>query len=146
MIISNYWPLLINILSVFQESNDGQSMMDFRRSLPANKERQSLLEAISQNQVLLFSRLFHVTNITSNLVKCFAILTKFCCKCFPTHTHPHPHIHLFFFLAACAFYLNHAHFGHCLLRLDFFGWQVYKNIAKYSVLLQCPNSSICDSK
>jgi hypothetical protein len=65
MIISNCWPLLINILFFFKESNDGQSMMEFRRSLPANKERQSLLEAISQNQVLLFSRLFHVTNITS---------------------------------------------------------------------------------
>jgi HrpA-like RNA helicase len=53
MIISDYCPLFTNILWGFQESNDGQSMMEFRRSLPANKERQSLLEAISQNQVLL---------------------------------------------------------------------------------------------
>jgi hypothetical protein len=37
----------------FQESNDGQSMMEFRRSLPAFKEKQTLLEAISQNQVLI---------------------------------------------------------------------------------------------
>jgi hypothetical protein len=35
----------------FQESSDGQSMMEFRHSLPAYKERQALLEAISQNQV-----------------------------------------------------------------------------------------------
>jgi hypothetical protein len=38
----------------FQESSDGQSMMEFRHSLPAYKERQALLEAISQNQVFLF--------------------------------------------------------------------------------------------
>ncbi|XP_071683938.1 DExH-box ATP-dependent RNA helicase DExH3 isoform X1 [Lolium perenne] len=46
---------LRNQQAAWQESNDGQSMMEFRRSLPANKERQSLLEAISQNQVVVVS-------------------------------------------------------------------------------------------
>uniref|UniRef100_A0A453DRY4 RNA helicase n=2 Tax=Aegilops tauschii subsp. strangulata TaxID=200361 RepID=A0A453DRY4_AEGTS len=46
---------LRNQQAAWQESNDGQSMMEFRRSLPAQKERQSLLEAISQNQVVVVS-------------------------------------------------------------------------------------------
>jgi len=45
------WPCWLDFFP-FQESNDGQSMMEFRRSLPAYKEKQTLLEAISQNQVL----------------------------------------------------------------------------------------------
>jgi ATP-dependent RNA helicase DHX36 len=43
-------------VSPFQESSDGQRMMEFRHSLPAYKERQALLEAISQNQVLFLFR------------------------------------------------------------------------------------------
>uniref|UniRef100_A0ACD5TS24 Uncharacterized protein n=1 Tax=Avena sativa TaxID=4498 RepID=A0ACD5TS24_AVESA len=46
---------LRNQQAAWQESNDGQSMMEFRRSLPANKERQLLLEAISRNQVVVVS-------------------------------------------------------------------------------------------
>jgi len=45
------WPCWLDFFP-FQESSDGQSMMEFRRSLPAYKEKQTLLEAISQNQVL----------------------------------------------------------------------------------------------
>ncbi|KQK02430.1 hypothetical protein BRADI_2g01360v3 [Brachypodium distachyon] len=46
---------LRNQQAAWQESNDGQSMMEFRRSLPAYKERQSLLDAISRNQVVVVS-------------------------------------------------------------------------------------------
>ncbi|ONM30512.1 DExH-box ATP-dependent RNA helicase DExH3 [Zea mays] len=46
---------LRNQQAAWQESNDGQSMMEFRRSLPAYKEKQTLLEAISQNQVIVVS-------------------------------------------------------------------------------------------
>ncbi|CAO2193358.1 unnamed protein product [Urochloa humidicola] len=46
---------LRNQQAAWQESNDGQSMMEFRRSLPAYKEKQTLLEAISQNQVVVVS-------------------------------------------------------------------------------------------
>lgn len=35
-----------------QESLEGQKMLDFRRSLPSHKERETLIRAISQNQVL----------------------------------------------------------------------------------------------
>ncbi|KAG2587340.1 hypothetical protein PVAP13_5NG135700 [Panicum virgatum] len=46
---------LRNQQAAWQESSDGQSMMEFRRSLPAYKEKQTLLEAISQNQVVVVS-------------------------------------------------------------------------------------------
>ncbi|KAH6805008.1 RNA helicase family protein [Perilla frutescens var. frutescens] len=36
----------------WQESPEGQKMLDFRKSLPSHKERETLLHAISQNQVL----------------------------------------------------------------------------------------------
>ncbi|XP_072985562.1 DExH-box ATP-dependent RNA helicase DExH3-like [Typha latifolia] len=39
----------------WQESPDGQRMIEFRRSLPAYKEREALLAAISQNQVVVVS-------------------------------------------------------------------------------------------
>nr|GMC51507.1 DExH-box ATP-dependent RNA helicase DExH3 [Ipomoea batatas] len=39
----------------WQESLEGQKMIEFRRSLPAYKERESLLNAISQNQVVVVS-------------------------------------------------------------------------------------------
>lgn len=41
-------------LDLLQESPEGQRMLEFRRSLPAYKEKEALLEAISRNQVLLF--------------------------------------------------------------------------------------------
>ncbi|KAK3160163.1 hypothetical protein QOZ80_1BG0056030 [Eleusine coracana subsp. coracana] len=46
---------LRNQQASWQESSDGERMMEFRRSLPAYKERQALLEAISQNQVVVVS-------------------------------------------------------------------------------------------
>ncbi|XP_062191731.1 DExH-box ATP-dependent RNA helicase DExH3-like isoform X1 [Phragmites australis] len=46
---------LRNQQAAWQESNEGQSMMEFRRSLPSYKERQTLLEAISQKQVVVVS-------------------------------------------------------------------------------------------
>ncbi|GAB4828826.1 hypothetical protein Ancab_018487 [Ancistrocladus abbreviatus] len=39
----------------WQESPDGRKMLEFRRSLPAFKERDALIAAISQNQVLIVS-------------------------------------------------------------------------------------------
>ncbi|KAJ0962773.1 hypothetical protein J5N97_027895 [Dioscorea zingiberensis] len=39
----------------WQESPEGQKMQQFRRSLPAYKEREALLAAISQNQVVVIS-------------------------------------------------------------------------------------------
>lgn len=39
----------------WQESSDGQKMLEFRRSLPSHKERETLLQAISQNQVVVVS-------------------------------------------------------------------------------------------
>lgn len=39
----------------WQESSEGQKMQEFRRSLPAYKEREALLNAISQNQVVVVS-------------------------------------------------------------------------------------------
>ncbi|KAK9116204.1 hypothetical protein Sjap_015151 [Stephania japonica] len=39
----------------WQESVDGQKMLEFRKSLPAYKERDALLSAISQNQVVVVS-------------------------------------------------------------------------------------------
>lgn len=35
-----------------QDSPEGQKMLKFRRSLPAYKERDALLKAVSENQVL----------------------------------------------------------------------------------------------
>ncbi|KAK6134271.1 hypothetical protein DH2020_031985 [Rehmannia glutinosa] len=40
-----------------QESPEGKKMMDFRSSLPAYKEKDSILSSISQNQLLLLSSL-----------------------------------------------------------------------------------------
>lgn len=37
---------------MLQESPEGRRMMEFRRSLPAYKEKDNILSAISQNQVL----------------------------------------------------------------------------------------------
>ncbi|XP_052179750.1 DExH-box ATP-dependent RNA helicase DExH3-like [Diospyros lotus] len=39
----------------WQESPEGQKMLEFRRSLPAYKERDALLKSISQNQVVVVS-------------------------------------------------------------------------------------------
>ncbi|XP_057952642.1 DExH-box ATP-dependent RNA helicase DExH3 [Malania oleifera] len=39
----------------WQESPEGQKMQEFRRSLPAYKEKDALLKAISQNQVVIVS-------------------------------------------------------------------------------------------
>ncbi|KAL8463432.1 hypothetical protein ACS0TY_034184 [Phlomoides rotata] len=39
----------------WQESPEGRKMMEFRRSLPAYKERDAILSAISQNQVVVIS-------------------------------------------------------------------------------------------
>ncbi|XP_031265566.1 DExH-box ATP-dependent RNA helicase DExH5, mitochondrial isoform X3 [Pistacia vera] len=39
----------------WQESPDGRKMLEFRRSLPAYKEKDNLLTAISQNQVIIIS-------------------------------------------------------------------------------------------
>ncbi|KAJ0106154.1 hypothetical protein Patl1_19733 [Pistacia atlantica] len=39
----------------WQESPEGQKMLEFRRSLPAHKEREALLNAIAQNQVVVVS-------------------------------------------------------------------------------------------
>lgn len=39
----------------WQESEEGQKMQDFRRSLPAYKEREMLLRTISENQVVVVS-------------------------------------------------------------------------------------------
>lgn len=36
-----------------QESPDGNKMLEFRKSLPAFKEKERLLQAIARNQVLL---------------------------------------------------------------------------------------------
>lgn len=43
--------LLVRHVIILQESLEGQKMMEFRKSLPAFKEREALLKAISQNQV-----------------------------------------------------------------------------------------------
>ncbi|KAK9668827.1 hypothetical protein RND81_13G089500 [Saponaria officinalis] len=39
----------------WQDSPEGQKMMEFRRSLPAHKERDALLKTISENQVVVVS-------------------------------------------------------------------------------------------
>ncbi|XP_059643841.1 DExH-box ATP-dependent RNA helicase DExH3-like [Cornus florida] len=46
---------LCNKQQDWQESSDGQKMQEFRRSLPAYKERDALLNAIAKNQVLVVS-------------------------------------------------------------------------------------------
>ncbi|XP_010926080.1 DExH-box ATP-dependent RNA helicase DExH3 [Elaeis guineensis] len=46
---------LRNQQQAWQESPEGQKMLEFRRSLPAYKEREALLAAISQNQVVVIS-------------------------------------------------------------------------------------------
>ncbi|XP_057980830.1 DExH-box ATP-dependent RNA helicase DExH3 [Malania oleifera] len=44
-----------NMQRVWQESPEGRRMLDFRRSLPAFKEKEKLLQAIAQNQVIVIS-------------------------------------------------------------------------------------------
>ncbi|KAF8390072.1 hypothetical protein HHK36_024593 [Tetracentron sinense] len=46
---------LQNQQQAWQESSEGQKMQEFRRSLPAYKERDALLAAISRNQVVVVS-------------------------------------------------------------------------------------------
>ncbi|XP_043700742.1 DExH-box ATP-dependent RNA helicase DExH3-like isoform X2 [Telopea speciosissima] len=46
---------LRNQQQAWQESPEGQKMLEFRRSLPAYKERDALLTVISQNQVVVIS-------------------------------------------------------------------------------------------
>ncbi|GER32891.1 RNA helicase family protein [Striga asiatica] len=46
---------MLNKQQEWQESSEGQGMVKFRRSLPAYKERETLLNAISQNQVVVVS-------------------------------------------------------------------------------------------
>lgn len=41
--------------AAWQESPDGQKMLEFRKSLPSYKEKEALLEAISGNQVVVIS-------------------------------------------------------------------------------------------
>ncbi|KAK4593564.1 hypothetical protein RGQ29_017612 [Quercus rubra] len=44
-----------NMQRTWRESPEGKKMLDFRRSLPAFKERERLLQAIAQNQVIVIS-------------------------------------------------------------------------------------------
>lgn len=44
-----------NLQRSWQESPEGRKMLDFRRSLPAYKERERLLTAIARNQVIVIS-------------------------------------------------------------------------------------------
>ncbi|KAJ4978374.1 hypothetical protein NE237_009154 [Protea cynaroides] len=44
-----------NMQGAWQESPEGKKMLDFRKSLPAYKEKERLLSAIARNQVLLWS-------------------------------------------------------------------------------------------
>lgn len=44
-----------NMQRAWQESPEGRKIMDFRRSLPAFKEKEGLLQAIAQNQVVVIS-------------------------------------------------------------------------------------------
>ncbi|KAA0034620.1 DExH-box ATP-dependent RNA helicase DExH3 [Cucumis melo var. makuwa] len=44
-----------NMQRAWQESPEGRKMLDFRRSLPAFKEKEKLLQAIAQNQVVVIS-------------------------------------------------------------------------------------------
>ncbi|XP_057491881.1 DExH-box ATP-dependent RNA helicase DExH3 isoform X1 [Actinidia eriantha] len=44
-----------NMQRAWQESPEGRKMLDFRRSLPAFKEKESLLQAIARNQVVVIS-------------------------------------------------------------------------------------------
>ncbi|GMP40989.1 hypothetical protein CsSME_00011248 [Camellia sinensis var. sinensis] len=44
-----------NMQRTWQESPEGRTMLDFRRSLPAFKEKERLLQAIAQNQVVVIS-------------------------------------------------------------------------------------------
>lgn len=44
-----------NMQRSWKESPEGKKMLDFRRSLPAFKERERLLQAIAQNQVIVIS-------------------------------------------------------------------------------------------
>ncbi|KAK8916437.1 putative pre-mRNA-splicing factor ATP-dependent RNA helicase [Platanthera zijinensis] len=46
---------LRNQQSTWQESLDGQKMIEFRKSLPSYKEKEALLQAISLNQVVVIS-------------------------------------------------------------------------------------------
>ncbi|XP_057960511.1 DExH-box ATP-dependent RNA helicase DExH5, mitochondrial isoform X2 [Malania oleifera] len=47
--------LLLNQQQAWQESPEGIKMLEFRRSLPAYKEKDALLMAISENQVVIIS-------------------------------------------------------------------------------------------
>ncbi|GAV67332.1 dsrm domain-containing protein/DEAD domain-containing protein/Helicase_C domain-containing protein/HA2 domain-containing protein/OB_NTP_bind domain-containing protein [Cephalotus follicularis] len=47
--------LLRNQQQGWQESPEGQKMLEFRRSLPAYKEKDALLKAVSENQVVVIS-------------------------------------------------------------------------------------------
>lgn len=49
---------MLKISSLLQESPEGQKMLELRRSLPAYKEKDALLKAISENQVLLLFMIF----------------------------------------------------------------------------------------
>ncbi|XP_011046462.1 PREDICTED: ATP-dependent RNA helicase DHX36-like isoform X1 [Populus euphratica] len=44
-----------NMQRAWQESPEGRKMMDFRKSLPAFKEKEMLLQAIARNQVIVIS-------------------------------------------------------------------------------------------
>ncbi|XP_044462420.1 DExH-box ATP-dependent RNA helicase DExH3 [Mangifera indica] len=44
-----------NMQRAWQESPEGRKMMDFRKSLPAFKEKERLLQAIARNQVIVIS-------------------------------------------------------------------------------------------
>ncbi|KAK8504265.1 hypothetical protein V6N13_062615 [Hibiscus sabdariffa] len=46
---------LRNMQRAWQESPEGQKMMEFRKSLPAFKEKERLLQAIARNQVIVIS-------------------------------------------------------------------------------------------
>lgn len=44
-----------NMQRAWQETPEGQKMLDFRRTLPAYKEKDALLEAVARNQVIVVS-------------------------------------------------------------------------------------------
>lgn len=56
--------IIIIFYTFLQESPEGRKMMEFRRSLPAYKERDAILSAISQYQV--FESIFPLVIVAWN--------------------------------------------------------------------------------
>lgn len=59
---------MIIFVTCLQESPEGGKMMDFRSSLPAYKEKDAILSAISYNQVLQSLRHFALGDYCLELV------------------------------------------------------------------------------